>query len=366
MKYFTLSLLSVVFHHRGGRAFTQPAFSRIHSGEAVFFQGKGSRSYGPPSSSSSSLQLMDLTSSFPMTDFGASSFDGASTAPMLVSSNPNFESRFFGDLAHLILDFATICSPDTVVLRLLIFLGRVFSILSDYVPDHEMTYDEVLFQTTMLLISTNMFLKKFQTSVYSLKKDTSFQDRRIYKRIFYPAGFTFSQYRSLLSLNVLEWTACKPGQFIFEDESSLLITYKGSMHQHSSTRTDGSNASSTNTTYLACGGSYCYEIIGNISQAHETLESRRKRSPSKIVIGDEIDPSSSSKSTYLLRAGPAGATLLRINTKALLEKAGEDADITESIKNLYFNAMQKKLSSYTSELAHISNPSNKTIAHHFL
>ena len=63
-----------------------------------------------------------------------------------------------------------------------------------------------------------------------------------------------------------------------------------------------------------------------------------------------------------------GATLLRINTKTLLEKVGEDSDITESIKNLYFNAMQSKLSSYadTTDLFLGNNQVNKTVSQQFV
>jgi len=248
----------------------------------------------------------------------------------------------------LILDFATIFSPDTVVLRLLIFVGRIFSILSDYVPDHTITYDELVFQSAMLAISTDMFLKKFRTTLTSLRKDTSFQDRRMFKMIFHPAGFSFSQYRSLLSLNVLEWVQCKPGQFIFEDESSILITYKGSIQEHPEEQgsADSNNSSSTSSTSSSscrvCQGGKCYDIIGNITQAYETLESRRKGSSSSW----NNTSSTNNNNLQLLRAGPSGGTFLRINMKALHEKVGTDADITESIKNIYFNAMQRKLSSY--------------------
>ncbi len=362
-----LSLLSLMFMINNASAFTQsPAFTRknMHSSNMNYrpspFQGNTADVYYSTSSttsSSTSLQMMDLILPFTMSEISIESFTDfdigslkSMTSPILISSsNASFESRFFADSAHLILDFATICSPDTLLLRLLIFLGRIFSILSDYFPDHSITADELVFQCSMLAISKYMFLEKFRTTISSVTKETSFQDRKIFKKIFCPAGFSFAQYKTLLSLNVLEWVYCKPGQFMFEDESSILITYKGSMQQHQQKQLGANGTHSfSSLPYCACQGRECYELIGNITQAYETIESRRKRSSSSPSSSSSSSSSSSvdTNTNQLLRAGPSGGSFLRINMKPLLEKFGGDADVTESIKSIYFNAIQRKLSSY--------------------
>ncbi len=71
-----------------------------------------------------------------------------STSQLIATSgtNESIEAEIFGDLAHLFLDFATFFSPDTVVLRLFVVCGRIFSILSDYIPDGEMAPDEAFIQ----------------------------------------------------------------------------------------------------------------------------------------------------------------------------------------------------------------------------
>lgn len=264
--------------------------------------------------------------------------DLESTTDMLISTSQeqSNEARIFGDAAHLILDFLTVLSPDTMLLRLLILLGRIFSILSDYAPDHTMTFDEVIFQSTMFAININMFLKKLGTRFLSLNKQTSFQDMKIYKTVFYPAGFTWTQYRILLSLGVIEWIECKSGTIIRQDNCSLMIAYKGVVEQI--------DDDSPNRHYgRTFDGKYCYDIIGDFSRAPEFLDKKKRQD----FFKDNDRRTDVSTDWCTLRAGQTGATMLQLDMKKLVERVDGDDDISENIKNLYFNAMQKALISYS-------------------
>jgi len=195
-KTLTLSLLSSIFYG-AVESFNAPALL-IHRPNSLKRNGRGKESIASTfTSSSTQLNYSPIspTELAPVIDY--LNLDGPDD---LLSSNiQKLEAQLFGDMAHLILDFGTILNPDTIVLRLFIFLGRICSILSDYVPDHSMTYDETLFQFSMLAISSNMLFKKFRIAIASLNETTSFKDRRIYQRIFYPAGFSWFQYKSLLA-----------------------------------------------------------------------------------------------------------------------------------------------------------------------
>lgn len=329
-KTVVLTFLSLLFH---GQAFMNPSFTnkRYHSKST----GRSSRSWTEKleqdTTVTTSSRMMMIVPTFSDLTITMNSFNiGASG--MLISSDQDVEAQIFGDVAHLILDFATICSPDTVLLRLLIFVGRICSIMSDYLPDHTMTYDELVFQSTMLAISTKMFLKKFATIISSLNESTSFKDLRIYKSVFYPAGFSWIQYKTLLAMGVLRWDHCNPGMYLLEDQDSLLITYKGEINH----LVNGFPFA----RYGMCEGKFCHDIIGDFSQSPEFLDTKRKKSFKQQQRDGEKD-------IRILRAEQTGATLLRIDTKKLLEYAREDIDIAESTKNLYFNAMQKTISSYS-------------------
>jgi hypothetical protein len=331
-KSFTLTILTFIFH--GGETFMNP--STIHSSRHFQSTKVNTKSWTEStglstSSTASSRPMMMLPFSELTTTMESLSIG---TSGMLISSDQDFEAQIFGDLAHLILDFATICSPDTILLRLLVFLGRICSIMSDYTPDHQITYDELVFQSSMLVISTKMFLEKFTTMISSVNEVTSFKDRRIYKSIFDPAGFTWIQYKSLLALGVVEWSHYKPGTLLFEDSDSLLITYKSEIHQ----LVEGSPSKQ----YGICKGKFCHDIIADFSQVHDFLETKRNKSSKQQPHHDDL-----TDARILLQVGKTGATLLRIDTKKLLEHTGEDAAIAERTKNLYFNAMQKMLTSYS-------------------
>ena len=262
-------------------------------------------------------------------------------AAILVSSEQNHEAQFYGDLAHLILDFLTFCTADGIAIRLLIFLGRICSILSDYVPDHQMTYDELVFQSTMLTTSISMLLKKVSTTVSSLDATTSFKDKRIYKVMFSPAGFTWIQYKTLLSTSALQWVYYDPGMRIDHDYS-LLITYKGEIEQVN-------------------GGSKFverYGVIGDLSQVPQFSESSLDRRKSlKDVDNRKNDYKNQQGQDHerILRAGKEGLTLLQIDMKKLFEHGSEDEKISESTKNFYFNAIQNVLILYSEESPFLSS-----------
>ena len=69
-----------------------------------------------------------------------------------VPADNNVQAEVFADLAHIFLDLATFFTPDTIILRLFVVIGRMFSILSDYIPDQKMTPEEFLFQCKLFNI----------------------------------------------------------------------------------------------------------------------------------------------------------------------------------------------------------------------
>jgi len=64
-----------------------------------------------------------------------SSFESIHQMVSLAIQNPNIEAELFRDLAHAALDIATLCSINPIVLRIIIFIGRLFSNL-DYLCLH--------------------------------------------------------------------------------------------------------------------------------------------------------------------------------------------------------------------------------------
>jgi len=275
-----------------------------------------------------------------------------STATTFFAPNENVEAEVFADMAHVALDLATFVSTGTVALRFALFLGRLFSIASDYVPDHHMSLDECVFQFSMLSLSAQKLLKVTLPLVDAQFKEsprTSFKDRRMYHSQFLRAGFTWLQYKYLLSSGALEWIQLSPSSWIvLENEElneSIFLLHKGEANlqvgtskiQQYSTRPNKEGRMS---------------MIADLAMARKLIDPDRTtlRSPQVYKSsGDELTTrgpiTNSSMRHSHLWAGPNGALLLRIHTKCLMDiMADDDDNLADCIRRLIFLGVQEKLS----------------------
>ena len=248
---------------------------------------------------------------------------------MMVSSNPNMEAEVFADIAHLALDFATIFAADTIKLRALIFVGRLCSILADYVPDHSMTFDEVVFQTTMLTIAGTKLYKlavPALSALSTMNEKSSFQDLKIYRSTFQPAGFSYLDYH-IISKS-FEWVDLHANAALVEEEKdfpSLFLIYQGQVYT-----TNGETISRQK-------GNKAIKMIGDLSIARLFQKNQFK------MVTQEINFSKPTRMGLTLQAGPNGAKILRIKMRDLLRIVQEDEILIDSTKNLLFNAIEEKL-----------------------
>ena len=149
---------------------------------------------------------------------------------MRISPNPSIEAEVYGDLAHAILDGATLLQLSPFTLRLLIFVGRIFGILSDYLPDQYMTPDETVFQLSMLILSGWSLYNNSITLISSSIKSVSYKDKKIYLIAFRPVGFSWIQFKMLI-YDALEWVELPPGKTLLEENDYLFLTYEGYVYQ---------------------------------------------------------------------------------------------------------------------------------------
>eukprot|EP00555_Chaetoceros_dichaeta_P010117 CAMPEP_0198266686 /NCGR_PEP_ID=MMETSP1447-20131203/29593_1 /TAXON_ID=420782 /ORGANISM="Chaetoceros dichaeta, Strain CCMP1751" /LENGTH=295 /DNA_ID=CAMNT_0043956893 /DNA_START=226 /DNA_END=1113 /DNA_ORIENTATION=+ len=254
---------------------------------------------------------------------------------MRISQNQNIEAEVFADLAHATLDVATLFSINPIVLRIFIFVGRIFSILSDYLPDHSMTPDETIFQLSMLILSGRTLYDDARKLVSSSTKSISFKDRKIYLIAFLPVGFSWMEYKALIS-DAFEWVELLPGKCLLEENDSLLLTYRGDVYQD----VDGFNIQrygTSNTTRVL-------DMIGNLSLVMQLIDSKcYRKGKIKNTKPATLFDIGQQQSQYKLRAGSDGSLLLRIKVNKLLDIANEDEKLFGSIKNLVSNGIQNRL-----------------------
>ena len=252
-----------------------------------------------------------------------------------LSQNPSVEGEVFRDLAHAALDGATLLSLSPIPLSLFIFVGRIFAILGDYLPDHYMTPDETIFQLSMLLFSSRPLYNNIISLISSTTKSISFKDRKVYLIAFLPFGFSWMQYKLLIS-NALEWVDLPPGKCLQEENDSLFITYRGDVYED----VDGFNI----RYYGTRSQTKKLDIIGDLSMAKELINSkfygkRRIRNVKSTTIDSIEQP----RSQYKLRAGLDGSLLLRIKVDKILEIANEDEQLFGSIQGLVLNGITNRL-----------------------
>jgi len=251
-----------------------------------------------------------------------------------ISRNPNVEAEVFADLAHATLDVATLFSMNPIVLRIFIFVGRIFAILSDYLPDHSMTPDETIFQLAMLILSGRTLYDDATKLISSSTKSISYKDRKIYLIAFLPVGFSWMQYKSLIS-DALEWVELLPGNCLSEENDTLLITYRGDVYQN----IDGFNIQ----RYGTRNATNILDMIGNLSLVMDLINSKQYRKRKIKNIKPTTTYDIGQQSQYKLRAGPDGSLLLRIKVDKLLEIANGDEKLFESIKSLVSSGIQNRL-----------------------
>lgn len=151
-----------------------------------------------------------------------------------IASNPaNTESTVFNLAAHLILDFATVCSPDSILIRIFILIGRIFALASSLVSDQQESFIELIFQASLLYIAIDGVIKPTIAPYanYMMKSQSPpllFRDKRLFVKLFKPLGFSWLQYMQLRSEMVLEWVcSTKRGEVFFEKTTHLILCTKG-------------------------------------------------------------------------------------------------------------------------------------------
>ena len=116
------------------------------------------------SSSSSSLKVADIIigHTFSSNIIESSSIEISNEECSLMgkffhrcSSDPSLEAEVLNDVGHVFLDMFTFVTKEgSMIARLLAVIGRLAFIASDYIPDHVIRPDELVFQMSMLAIAS--------------------------------------------------------------------------------------------------------------------------------------------------------------------------------------------------------------------
>mmetsp|Transcript_3504 Transcript_3504/g.5920 ORF Transcript_3504/g.5920 Transcript_3504/m.5920 type:complete len:358 (+) Transcript_3504:144-1217(+) len=244
-----------------------------------------------------------------------------------------FEAEVLSDVSHVALDFTTLLSPNTAVIRLFTLVGRMLVISSDYIQDQYISPDDWAFNLFMLALSARSFLKSVRPmiAVAASNSTLTVRDRKAYSLLFDIIGMSVLQFKTLLTSKTLEWVQLGPNEEMELDGEFIYWLYSG--------ETSSSNGDCNSTS-----NSISSRIFGEVQFAKKLQEplhtAFKKKSKVKKVESTEVAPESKQRKIYV---GQDGAVLLRISTSKLLELMNDDDELTTSVQRLVLLCMQEKL-----------------------
>jgi len=142
-------------------------------------------------------------------------------------SDPFVESELLTDAAHVALDMTSLLGSSMVVLKIAVVVGRLFSIGADWLPDHTILPEELVFQTGMLaagcvsLASSILPMAKAAAHTSS----TPLRDGKMFKLLWKPLGLSWLQSKMLWSQGIVQWREVAAGTVL--DSSKMYGLWSG-------------------------------------------------------------------------------------------------------------------------------------------
>ena len=317
-----------------------------------------------------------------------------------LTEDPQVESEVLTDVAHIALDLVTFASPTRALLRLSLCVGRMLAIAADWVPDHYLHPEELVFQCFMLSVSIGLLAKTALPILPAIMHQSTnrYGEKRAYGALFKRhGGLSWVQTKMILAGGGAEWFELAEGEGVvmqmeeaankIGDDNAMVIT-------------EGSDGflywlQKGEAELLICSGDTCLAkeraiatvaasssgdtsattntidevaILGELEFARKMQEQQSKAkaaknkktkevavasapistaemaaTANKNVNGDHKESSPNTFTTTKIRAGPSGATLLRLDAARLLKLMDDDEALADGIRSIVFAGMQDKL-----------------------
>jgi hypothetical protein len=300
-------------------------------------------------------------------------FNAAQHETSLSSDVISVETQVLNDMSHLGIDLAVFFIPSLLLLRIAAIIGRICTITADYIPDHVIVPEELVFQSVMLTLACLGLIKSalipMAASIYNT---TSSKDGRAYTSIFLPAGTSWLQYKALCVCGALEWVTMQNGD---------TVTTTTSTSTNTASSTSSSNHDHDEYIYWLYAGNVSVEDeIGDLQYVvtsgkkgstalHRGLfgeqrllqrfgkhikppPQQRNKQPNDVV------PSKSISHRVIVTSDTV--TLLRINTQRLQMVMDLDPSLAESMRTMVFQGMEAKLHAQVQETSNLLKSFNVT------
>jgi hypothetical protein len=319
------------------RAEVQPLQSSLRSGDNGSFRNSSVRNVVPsiPQLAGAATFPMLVASIVPLTHYLTHSFPATFS-----NANPLLEAEVFTDLAHLTLDLATFFGPARILIRVSAVVGRLFAMAADFIPDHKVMPEELLFQVAMLAIAwTGLLSAALPYCLAHFSSPTTLRDGKAFATLFRPAGLTWNQFKAMKAF-CLEWKTLPANATLYSSETTAT----------SSTDGGGTAAAATSDDYiywLHSGDaivSHNSKVLFNVtcsSSSQQLGAAQRLLGEPRLLERMKHDTTFPATT---VAAGPDGATLLCIHIDNLMVLMKSDQELAECMRTMVFQGLQSKLS----------------------
>lgn len=323
----------------------------------------------------------------------------AATAAFLgkSASSVSLEAHLLTALSHVGLDLAVWFAPGLLVLRVLAIVGRLCTMAADYMPDHVIFPEELLFQACMLTVAwIGLFQAALLPIVSATVPNVTPREGRTYLALFQPTGMSWTDYKAL-SACALDWRTMSTGETLVTktvktDEDNADVDgeyvywlYSGEIEVHAPSGIPAATRQVPHTLTRSPGKSFKQDAAGFLIGERlllATIKPQNKQ-PKKSIFrkvaganGRTASPTSvapinsvgSSTTTIVSVVAKQPSTLLRIHLPSLKLLMDNDAHFAESIRTLVFQGMESKLLRAQAPLPaqHEESPPRQTMQHFLL
>ena len=248
------------------------------------------------------------------------------------------------------LDIATLFIKRPLTIRLWVFCGRLFSLGGDWVTDHSIAPDELVFQMAMLVLSSGLLVASLVPAMRAAFRIPTRSELKLYRQ--FKSSLSYPEYNELLHLTASTVTyaprSCVLNEHAIPSNDKLVLLVKGSFVV-SRSRDDKVIAAD-----IAPGSDVGF--IGDISflerlyKEENQKEKEKSRNIPKFYFGRQATKKAKAVATAALVSakatvltGPTGAECIVFDGPALRRLMLNNSRYDVSVRALLTKGLQKKL-----------------------
>jgi len=139
-------------------------------------------------------------------------------------NNPEDEAAVLTDLAGVSSDLGVLFASETFILRFSTVVGKIFDLISDYLPDKSIRSDQLVLNIPLLAIAVYLFSRSAVPILKAQYVELDELDYTAFELCFEPVGVTLLQYKSMKATGCFEWITRDAGTVLIDENDYVDIS----------------------------------------------------------------------------------------------------------------------------------------------